>query len=420
MSATTRCRTQALLIAVLALALGVMTGCGTTMRDLPIPGTGVSGDTIEVKAQFAEALNLAQGAPVKVNGVDMGRVKEITVDNFTAEATLTLKADAELREGARARLRYTTPLGELFVDVTNPAQGKVLGDGAKLELKDTDTAPTVENALAQASLLINGGGLAQLQTVTEELNSALNGNEGDYRTLLDRAKVFLTQANATSTSIDAVLNSLNSLSKTLSGRKGTINRAVREIAPAAKVLREKTPDFTALLAEVEKFAQTANGTVNATRSQLLTLLKEVEPVLAEFAKNNGVFETSMQKVIAAAAAADEVVATDYLNIGLTLHLDGIEVGDLVGSTLKGLIGLLGLKPGTPAADLLKALGLGGLLSGLTGGRTTTTGTKSGIRSGATSGATSGAKSGPAGGTTTGGYDPLGLGPLLGGLLGGGR
>lgn len=412
MSATTRC-TRPLLVAVLALALGVMTGCGTTMRDLPIPGTGVSGDTIEVKAEFAEALNLAQGAPVKVNGVDMGRVKGITVDDFTAEATLTLKADAELREGARARLRYTTPLGELFVDVTNPAQGKVLGDGAKLELKDTDTAPTVENALAQASLLINGGGLAQLQTVTEELNSALNGNEADYRGLLDRAKVFLTQANATSSSIDAVLTSLNSLSKTLNGRKDTINRAVREIAPAAKVLREKTPDFTALLAEVEKFAQTANGTVNATRSQLLTLLKEVEPVLAEFAKNNGVFETSMRKVIAAAAAADEVVATDYLNIGLTLHLDGIEVGDLVGSTLKGLIGLLGLKPGTPVGDILTQLGLGGLLSGLTGGnRTTASGTRSGT--------TSGAKAGTAPTTAPSGTDPLGLGSLLTGLLGGGR
>lgn len=415
MITTMRTTTRALLVGVLALALGVMTGCGTTMRDLPIPGTGVSGDTIEVKAEFAEALNLAQGAPVKVNGVDMGRVKEITVDDFTAEATLTLKADAELREGARARLRYTTPLGELFVDVTNPADGKVLGDGAKLELKDTATAPTVENALAQASLLINGGGLAQLQTVTEELNSALNGNEADYRTLLDRATTFLTQANATSSSIDAVLTSLNSLSKTLNGRKDTINRAVREIAPAAKVLREKTPDFTALLAEVEKFAQTANGTVNATRSQLLTLLKEVEPVLAEFAKNNGVFEASMQKVIAAAAAADEVVATDYLNIGLTLHLDGIEVGDLVGSTLKGLINLLGLKPGTPVRDVLDALGLGGLLSGLTGGNRTTT---SGTRSGLTSGATPGAGTTP--GATTNGSDPLGLASLLNGLLGGGR
>ena len=397
---------------VLALGLGTMSACGTTMRDLPIPGTGVSGDTIEVKAQFDEALNLAVGAPVKVNGVDMGKVKEITVSDFVAEATLTLKADAELRDGAKARLRYTTPLGELFVDVTNPADGNLLGDDATLGLKDTETAPTVEDALAQASLLINGGGLEQLQTVTEELNTALNGNEGDYRTLLDRASVFLTQANATSQSIDAVLTSLNSLSKTLNSREDTINRAVREIAPAARVLREKTPQFTELLAEVEKFTGAANDTVTATRSQLLTLLKEIEPVLAEFAKNNGTFDTSLRRIIKASGAADEIIATDYLNISLQLHLDGIDAGGVVGGTIANILKLLGIDTTAPGlGDLLDNLGLGGLL-GLS--RTATPGT---------SGTTTKSGSGSSGGTSGGSgstSDPLGLGTLLNGLLGGGN
>lgn len=391
--------------AVLALGVGTMSACGTTMRDLPIPGTGVSGDTIEVKAQFDEALNLAVGAPVKVNGVDMGKVKEITVSDFVAEATLTLKSDSELREGAKARLRYTTPLGELFVDVTNPADGELLGDDATLERKDTETAPTVEDALAQASLLINGGGLEQLQTVTEELNTALNGNEGDYRTLLDRATVFLTQANATSQSIDSVLTSLNSLSKTLNAREDTINRAVREIAPAAKVLREKTPQFTELLAEVEKFTGAANDTVTATRSQLLTLLKEIEPVLAEFAKNNGTFDTSLQRIIKASGAADEIIATDYLNISLQLHLDGIDAGGVVGGTLANILKLLGIDTTAPGlGNLLDNLGLGGLL-GLT--KPASTSGKSG-------------KAGSSGGSSGGGSDPLGLSSLLNGLLGGGN
>lgn len=353
------------------LALGVLSGCGTTMRDLPLPGTGVSGDTIEVRAEFAEALNLAVGAPVKVNGVDMGKVKAVSVDDFTAEATLTLKEDAQLREGAHARLRYTTPLGELFVDVTNPPAGTLLGDDARLELEDTETAPTVEDALAQASLLINGGGLDQLQTVTEELNAALNGNEGDFRTLLDRANVFLSQANATTQSIDRVLTSLNSLSKTLSAREGTINRAVREIRPAARVLREKTPAFTRLLAEVEKFTEAANGTVTATRSQLLTMLKEIEPVLAELAKNSGLFDDSLQAVIDAAVAADEVIATDYLNISLELHLEGAEAGGLAEGTLAGLLGLLGLDPtssgGRSGGPSPGPLGLDDLADGLLGG-----------------------------------------------------
>lgn len=420
MTTTMRTTTaRATLAGVLVLGLGAMTACGTTMRDLPIPGTGVSGDTIEVKAEFSEALNLAQGAPVKVNGVDAGRVKEITVDDFTAEATLTLKADAELREGARARLRYTTPLGELFVDVTNPATGKVLGDDAKLGLEETETAPTVEDALAQASLLINGGGLDQLQTVTEELNTALNGNEGDYRTLLDRATVFLTRANETSKSIDAVLTSLNSLSKTLNGRKETINRAVREIAPAARVLREKTPQFTELLAEVEKFTDAANNTVAATRTQLLTLLKEVEPVLAEFAKNNGVFDTSLTRVIKAAVAADEVIATDYLNISLRLHLDGIDATNLVGNTLQAVFNLLGLGAGSPLAEIFENLGLDKLLGGILGGGRSTTGPTS--RSGATGGTgLSGPRTGGGPGGTPSATDPLGVNALLNGLLGGGR
>lgn len=379
----------------LALALGGLSACGTTMRDLPVPGTGVSGDTIEVKAQFAEALNLAQGAPVKVNGVDMGKVKEITVDDFTAEATLTLKADAGLRDGAQARLRYTTPLGELFVDVTNPARGPELGDGATLELADTETAPTVEDALAQASLLINGGGLAQLQTVTEELNTALSGNEGDYRALLDRATVFLTQANATTKSIDGVLTSLSSLSKTLSSREETINRAVKEIRPAAEVLRERTPQLTQLLAEVEKFSAAANGTVNATRDQLLTLLKEIEPVLAEFAKNRGTFDESLKAVIRAAGAAEGVIPSDYLNISLELHLDGLDTGGFVEGTLGGILKLLGLDPEAPGlGGVLDGLGLGGLL-----GRSTPTTPQR------AAGDTSGA---------------VGLDSLLGGLTGKGR
>ena len=383
---------------LLALLLTALSACSTTMRDLPIPGTGVGGDTIEIRAEFDDALNLAVGAPVKVNGVDMGKVEDIRPKDFTAVATLKVKTDAEVREGAHARLRYTTPLGELFVDITNPATGAKLADDAVLSRTATTTAPSVEDALAQASLLINGGGLDQLQTVTEQLNKALNGHEDDYRALLDKASVFLTQANATTQSIDAVLTSLNSLSTTLNGRKETINRALREIRPAAKVLREKTPQFTALLAEVERFTGAANQTVGATRSQLLTLLGELEPVLAEFARNNGTFETSLRAVVSAAKAADNVVATDYLNIALELHLDNLNVDGLLSGTVNGLV-----------RDLLDLVGLDKLLPGLGGllGGPKATGGRGGR----------GGKGGSAG-TPQGGSDPLGLDGVLGGLFGG--
>ncbi|GAB2988365.1 MCE family protein [Nocardioides montaniterrae] len=364
---------------VLVGLTGGLSACGLTMSDLPIPGTGVSGDTMKVEADFRDALNLSVGAPVKINGVDAGKVASIGEKDFTAVIDLTIRKDAQLHQGATARLRYTTPLGELFIDITNPKSGPALGDGAKLGLPATETAPTVEDALAEASTLINGGGLDQLQTVTSELNTALNGHEGDFRALLQKSKVFLTQANATSGSIDQVLTSLNAVSKTLNARKGTINAAMHDLRPAAKVLREETPAFTKLLKSMEAFSGAANSTVDATRAQLLRMLKQVSPVLAEFNSNRGRWQASLESIAKAAGVADDVVANDYLNISLNLHLDSLDLGGLLPSlgSLFNLIGLGGVTSGT--GGLLGNLGSLPLLSGTSPlkGTKTTKGTKPG-------------------------------------------
>lgn len=361
------------------LGLLLVTGCGPGLKDVPLPGSGVSGDTITIRADFAEALNLAEGAAVKVNGVDGGKVQDVQVEDFHARAELKVRTDAELREGATARLRYTTPLGELFVDITNPAKGPLLDDGALLELRDTSTAPTVEDALAQASLLVNGGGLEQLQTVTEELNTAIGGREDTVRKLLDEAETFLTQANATTGDIDRALRSLASVSRTLNEREEVIDRAVREIRPAAEVLRKNTPGLTELLAEIEDFSAAANDTVEATRDQLLTIIHQAEPVLAEFVANQGRYVRSLNSLVAAGDVVDNIVPGDYTSLLLAAHMDDVAFGQL-----DDLLGILGLrKPADEAAggerrtkgdrkthrrdqgsDPLAPITLGGLLGGL--------------------------------------------------------
>lgn len=368
-------------IVVPLLGLFLVAGCGPGLKDVPLPGTGVSGETITIRADFAEALNLAEGATVKVNGVDSGKVQGVDVEDFHAQAEMKVKTDAELREGATARLRYTTPLGELFVDITNPAKGAKLDDGDVLELADTSTAPTVEDALAQASLLVNGGGLEQLQTVTEELNTAVGGREDTVRALLHESERFLTEANATTTDIDRALTSLASVSQTLSERQDVINAAVRDVQPAAKVLRENTPGLTELLAEIEEFSAAANTTVRQTRDQLLTIIHQAEPVLAEFVANQDRYVQSLNSLVAGGEVVNEIVPGDYVSLLLAAHVDDIAIGQL--DDLLDVLGLNNLlNRGQPADDRpaskngkapreprglleqLEPISLGGLLGGL--------------------------------------------------------
>ena len=80
------------------------------------------------------------------------------------------------------------------------------------------------------------------------------------------------------------------------GRSIFINRAMKEIRPAAAVLRRATPELTGLLKAVQRFAGAANTTVKATRTQLFALLAETEPVLAELASNRGRFKEMLRSL----------------------------------------------------------------------------------------------------------------------------
>jgi len=362
----------------LLAATASLTACGPTLGSLPLPGTGVSGDAITVKMDFADALNLAKGATVKVNGVSEGKVESIDAADFQAIAVMKVRTDAQLRQGATARLRYTTPLGELFVDITNPAKGALLKDGTELGTKQTSTAPTVEDALSEASLLINGGGLGQLQQVTTELNAALGGNEGTFRDLLEQLNGFLIQANQTTQDIDTALNALSSVGQTLNQRRDTINKALAQIKPAADVLRANTPDFTALLTSLQAFAAQANQTVGATRTQLLATIKEAEPILAEMAANKGAWSDSLVQLAKLADAINTVVPGDYLNVNVKLTTDLSHL--LAGLPGAGGQGGTGGKTGGSGGTS----GGGGLLGGVLGGGKTGSGSTGGTGSGSTS------------------------------------
>jgi phospholipid/cholesterol/gamma-HCH transport system substrate-binding protein len=350
-------------LAALAAVVAVltMTGCGPTMGDLPLPGSGVSGRTITVRASFDEALNLARGAPVRVNGVTSGKVRSVSVKDFKAIVLLDVRTSAQMRQSATARLRYTTPLGELFVEVTNPDHGPLLTDGATLPPANASTAPTVEDALAAASLLVNGGGLTQLQTVTEELEKALGGREGTVRQLLGQADTFLTQANATTADIDRALTALATVSRVLAANRATIDAAMTDIRPAARVLRENTPGLTRLLAKVTDFSATANDVVGTTRAQILQMLRQVSPVLDEFIANRDDLGPSLRALMSVNRDLNAAIPGDYANMKLEMQLDKMVPPNPLGPPGSNA------DPGTTSGSGTGPGGLGGIL-GILGGQ----------------------------------------------------
>lgn len=308
--------TARILLALVTLLAATACSAAEPLR----PGQPRSGDTV-FSVVFDNALNLPDGAPVKVGGLTVGNVTGIRAEDYRAHVDVALRQGEELPSGTRFRLRYTTALGELYVEATPSGDGPPIAAGDEVRGNQVTVAPTVEDTLASASLLVNGGGLGHVQTIVSELNTALDGRVGVTKGLLTETDRFLAEALRSTREIDRVLHALTGASATLRRRQRTVNRALTELRPAARVLTENTDDLVRLLESTDRMAVTADRLVRRTRQDLRTVVLELGPVLEAVLSKEDEVLAGLRDVNAFGRKMDRAVPTDYLNLYFALHLD---------------------------------------------------------------------------------------------------
>lgn len=313
----------------------LVSGCGFTAGDLARANNS-RGDGYLVSLAVPDALNLPDGSPVRIGGVPVGKVDTVKAKNYEAIVTLKIDNDTKLTDQAKVRLRYTTALGEMYVQVEPSASGNPLHGGEMLPRSQSETAPSVEDALASASLLINGGGLGSIQTIVHELNKAVDGRVPTTHALIAKLDTFMQTVTGSQRQIDRILSALASTSKTLNARQETINHALTDIRPAAKTLTENTPGLVALLKEANKLGATAKQIVDANRDDIAVIVKELGPVLQEVNANSDAILGALDQIRSAAPIIRNVARPSYANLYAKIHIGaGALLGGLGGGSLTG-------------------------------------------------------------------------------------
>jgi phospholipid/cholesterol/gamma-HCH transport system substrate-binding protein len=310
-------------VATVPLVGAVLAGCGVSATDLPIPGGGVEGPSYQLTAVFADALNLPDGAHVKLNGDDIGRVQRIQAKDYTARVTMAVRQDVSLPRGSRAELRQATPLGEVFVAIhppDHPPPGPPLHDGDTIELPATEAAASVEDLLAALSTLVNGGGLAQLQTIVAELNAATDGRANQIAHLLGQTTQTMATLNARTQDIDRILAASQRLTDTLVARRDTIDTAFSDFTPAIKVLADQTDRFTKALHAAGKLSDTSDDLIDESDSDIRRLARDIGPVLDGFANLGPNLAPSLRNIVGFGKNWEQVTKGESLAGNATLSV----------------------------------------------------------------------------------------------------
>ncbi|HEY3709518.1 MAG TPA: MCE family protein [Amycolatopsis sp.] len=321
-------RLAGVLAGVLVLA-GCSDGGFSGLYSTPLPGGQDLGDhPYHVTALFTDVLDLVPQSSVKVNDVAVGRVDRImlTPDTKAALVAMTVNGDISLAANAHAELRQSSLLGEKFVELSQPTQEKPAGhlaDGAQIPLGRTNRNPEIEEVLGALSLLLNGGGVDQIQSISHELNDALSGNEPQMRALLSRVDDLATQLDGHKAEILRAIDGLGKLSHTLTGQTQNLTTALDNLAPGLKILADQRDQLVGMLNALNKLSGVAVDTVNRSRDQLVANLKALEPTLQKLGEAGKNLPTALQILLTYPFPdyAGNTIKGDYANVDATIDLD---------------------------------------------------------------------------------------------------
>lgn len=350
--------TAALLLGLAMLNLG---GCGWRgLNSLPLPGSVGNGPgSFTIHAQLPDVGTLEQNSRVQVGDVTVGNVTKIERQAWHALLTIRLNGDVDLPANATATIGQTSLLGSLHIELAAPTdvapQGK-LTEGSLIPLASAGSYPSTEQTLAAISLLLNGGGIGQIQDITESLSTALAGRADDVRSLIEQLDRFTGSVADQTGDILAATDSLNNLVGQLADQRPVLDRALQTVPNALAILKQERQQLVEALDQIGKFSALAADSANQTKENLVKELKDLGPVLESLANAGPALTRSLGLLPTYPFPKDTIskwARGDYANLTaiIDLTLSRLDASFLTGTRFEGNLTELELQWGRTIGQL---------------------------------------------------------------------
>lgn len=335
-------RSRSLTAMAVAAAL-LVAGCSYEgAQSLPLPGA-IGGDgTYPVTVVLPDATNLVPKETCRTNDTVVGSVESVELnEELQAVVVCRIKDSVKLPGNAIGNLRDTSLLGERFIALDPPpgidAKG-VLPPDSTLPIARTRSDPNVELVLGALSQVLNGGSLGKIQSITNELNLALQGS--DVGSTINQLSSVVGKLTDNRSAIVDSLEAVNELSGDLASQREVIAEALGSIPDGLKVLERQRPRLVKVLRKLDRLSDTAVPLIRRSKANTVADLKLLAPVLSRLTEAGDQLALTLERVASFPFSSNALstIKGDYGGLYGTIVLD-----------LDMLNGLLG-GPAVPGAD----------------------------------------------------------------------
>jgi phospholipid/cholesterol/gamma-HCH transport system substrate-binding protein len=256
----------------------------------------VEGGEKSYQAVFTTVSGLSGGNFVRIAGVEVGKVKHISINNDgNAVVEFGIDDSVVLTDGSKAYVRYDNPIGGRFLELEDgPGAGKVLQPGATIPVDRTRPALDLDAVIGGFRPLFRALSPDQVNTLSSELIQAFQGQGATINSLLSETAAFTNTLADRDTLIGEVIVNLNTVLGTLGGQSDQLAKTVDSLSTLMGGLAARKTDIANSIAYS-----------NAAAATVADLLEQARPPI-----HNTVVQTDRAAGI---AVADHDYLDDLLN-----------------------------------------------------------------------------------------------------------
>ena len=239
---------------------------------------------IRYYAEFAEAGGLASGAGVKVSGIDVGIVTDVSLGEQGAVVSFVVKDKVRLGDQTTAHIRTGSLLGARILTL-EPIGSKPMGFGDTIPLSRTGSPYSLNEAVNDLTTNVAATDMGALNQSLDTLSATLDQISPQLGPTFDGLSRLSRSLNSRSESLQKLLKSAATATDVLAQRSQQVNTLILNANDLLAMLVQRRQAISELLANTAAVARNLTGLVADNEAELAPTLDHLNSVTAMLEKN---------------------------------------------------------------------------------------------------------------------------------------
>lgn len=275
--------------------------------------------SVRYQAVFAEAGGLSAGNNVKVSGVTVGTVSDITLERGTALVTFSVNSAVPVGSDTTASIGIATVLGERVLEL-KPAGRRSLGAGGVIPLSQTGSPYSLTDAVGEFTSNTAATDTAAINQSLDTLSDTIERIAPQLAPTFDGVTRLSKSLNTRNESLSSLLRAASDVTGVLSERSNQVNSLILNANDLLAVLQQRRYAIVNLLASTTAVAQQLTGMVADNEQELAPTLEKLNTVSEMLERNRDNISASLKGLAKYQVTQGEAVNNGFYYNGFASNL----------------------------------------------------------------------------------------------------